>query len=93
MYSQRLASALDRLERIVIVDIAGLLILIGMELIKAVRYAAQNRILQSKVYLDEATGLPNKNRCEEILDGEMPECTNGSVALCVFCLLYTSRCV
>ena len=48
VYSQRLASALDRLERIVIVDIAGLLILIGMELIKAVRYAAQNRILQSK---------------------------------------------
>ena len=67
VYSQRLASALDRLERIVIVDIAGLLILIGMELIKAVRYAAQNRILQSKVYLDEATGLPNKNKCEELL--------------------------
>ena len=49
-------------------DIGGLVILIALELIKALRYAAQNRILQSKVYLDEATGLPNKNKCEEILN-------------------------
>ena len=84
VYSQRLASALDRLERIVIVDIAGLLILIGMELIKAVRYAAQNRILQSKVYLDEATGLPNKNKCEELLNAEGSALENGISALCVF---------
>lgn len=84
VYSQRLASALDRLERIVIVDIAGLLILIGMELIKAVRYATQNRILQSKVYLDEATGLPNKNKCEELLNAEDSALENGISALCVF---------
>lgn len=32
------------------------------ELIRALRFAAQNRILQKKVYLDEATGLPNKNK-------------------------------
>ena len=63
-YSQRKATALSQLETIVFVDIGGLVILIALELIKALRYAAQNRILQSKVYLDEATGLPNKNKCE-----------------------------
>lgn len=84
VYSQRLATALDHLERVVIMDIAGLLILIGMELIKAVRYAAQNRILQSKVYLDEATGLPNKNKCEELLNAEGSALENGISALCVF---------
>lgn len=55
-YSQRKATALSQLETIVFVDIGGLVILIALELIKALRYAAQNRILQSKVYLDEATG-------------------------------------
>ena len=53
-YSQRKATALNRLEQIVFVDIGGLIIIIAIELVKALRYAAQNRILQSKVYLDEA---------------------------------------
>lgn len=83
-YAQKKATALERLEKIVIADIIGLVCLLAYELIKAVKYAAQNKALKKKVYLDEATGLPNKNRCEEILDGEMPECTDGSVALCVF---------
>ena len=83
-YAQKKATALELLEKIVIADIIGLVCLLAYELIKAVKYAAQNKALKKKVYLDEATGLPNKNRCEEILDGEMPECTDGSVALCVF---------
>ena len=68
-YSQRMASSLKKLEQMVVGDIIGLVFVIGMELIKAVRYAAMNRILQKKVYFDEATGLPNKNKCEEILEG------------------------
>jgi hypothetical protein len=63
-----MASSLKKLEQVVVGDIIGLVFVIGMELIKAVRYAAMNRILQKKVYLDEATGLPNKNKCEEILE-------------------------
>ena len=62
-YSQRKATALDYLEKVVIVDILGLVLIIGAELIKAVRFAAQNKVLQKKVYFDEATGLPNKNKC------------------------------
>ncbi len=82
-YSQRKATALNRLEQIVFVDIGGLIIIIAIELVKALRYAAQNRILQSKVYLDEATGLPNKNKCEEILNKPKSLTTEDAVAVCV----------
>lgn len=83
-YSQRKASALNVLEQIVFADIAGLIILIAFELIKALRFAAQNRMLQKKVYLDEATGLPNKNKCEEILGNPEPVPLDGLTAVCVF---------
>ena len=43
-YSQRMASSLKKLEQVVVGDIIGLVFVIGMELIKAVRYAAMNRI-------------------------------------------------
>ena len=82
-YSQKKATSLDHLEKVVIVVITGLVLLITGELVRALRFAAQNRILQKKVYLDEATGLPNKNKCEEILDGEIPQ-EEKNIAVCVF---------
>ena len=83
-YSQRKATALNRLENVVIADIAGLLVLFALELVRALRTAALNRALQKKVYLDEATGLPNKNKCEEVLGRSGPIGTDEPVALCVF---------
>ena len=83
-YSQQKATALRQLENIVVVDIAGLIVIIGIELFRAVRFAAQNRALQKKVYIDEATRLPNKNKCEELLDGPDPIPPEAPVALCVF---------
>ena len=58
------------------------MLLIGYEFIKAVRYAAMNRVLQKKVYLDKATGLPNKNKCEELLDDPKP--AEEDVGVCSF---------
>lgn len=83
-YSQKLASSLNRLEKIVVVDIIGIVCLLGYELFKALRYAAQNCVLRQKVYLDEATGLPNKNKCEEILASEEPLTGSESTAVMVF---------
>ncbi len=83
-YSQKLASSLNRLEKIVVVDIIGIVCLLGYELFTALRYAAQNRVLRQKVYLDEATGLPNKNKCEEILASEEPLTDRESTAVMVF---------
>lgn len=65
-------------------DIVGLVATFAVELVRAVRTAALNRELQNKVYLDEATGLPNKNKCEEILGQEQPVSAEAPVAVCVF---------
>lgn len=83
-YSQEKASTLNYLEGLVIIDIMGLVATFAVELVRAVRTAALNRELQSKVYLDEATGLPNKNKCEEILGQEQPVSAEAPVAMCVF---------
>lgn len=82
VYSQKRASSLKSLEKYIIVDIVFLMVLIGYELVKALRYAAMNRALQSKVYLDEATGLPNKNKCEELLND--PAIQPDLVCVCSF---------
>ena len=68
IYSQKKATSLSSLEKYITADIVVLMLLIGYELVKAIRYAAMNRALQKKVYLDNATGLPNKNKCEELLN-------------------------
>ena len=81
-YSQKKASQLGVLEKLITADILVLMALIAAELIRALRYAAMNRELQKKVYLDEATGIPNKNKCEELLS--VPEPVTDKVALCVF---------
>ena len=79
-YSQRIATRLKQFELMTIADIVVLIFMILYELIKAFRYAKANRELKSKIYLDEATGLPNKNKCEEILTLEVEQ----NMAICVF---------
>lgn len=81
-YSQKKASSLKRIEKFITADIVVLMLLLGYEFFKALRYAAMNRILQSKVYLDKATGLPNKNKCEELLS--VPEPVTEATGIFVF---------
>jgi len=71
-YSQRKATSLSALEKYITADIVVLMLLIGYQLFQALHTAAMNRALQHKVYLDAATGLPNKNKCEELLDDPTP---------------------
>lgn len=68
VYSEKQARDLSVLEKGITADIFVLMILIGFEFFKALKRLMQNRVLQKKAYLDEATGLPNKNKCEEILN-------------------------
>ncbi|MGN8888518.1 ATP-binding protein [Blautia sp. HCP28S3_G10] len=82
VYSQKKATALEQFESMIVLDVLCLIILTVVEIIKAIHYAALNRTLQKKVYLDEATGLPNKNKCEEILsDSSLVQVQTG---VCVF---------
>ena len=76
-YSQKKATFLSLLEKYITADIVVLMLLIAYEFIKAIQYAAMNRLLQRKVYLDDATGLPNKNKCEELLSEEEPDADTG----------------
>ena len=82
-YSQARAEKLSLLEKFVIADIACLIILVTLELVRSLRFSALNRALQKKVYLDKATGLPNKNKCEELLADTDPVDADGPVAVCV----------
>ncbi|MFR1579994.1 MAG: GGDEF domain-containing protein, partial [Lachnospiraceae bacterium] len=82
VYSQRKASSLSVLEKYITADIVVLMLLIGYEFIKAVRYAAMNRVLQKKVYIDGATGLPNKNKCDELLS--QPDAAPEDTGVCSF---------
>ena len=59
VYSQRKASSLSVLEKYITADIVVLMLLIGYEFIKAVRYAAMNRVLQKKVYIDTRLSASN----------------------------------
>ena len=81
-YSQRKATLLSRFEMYITADIIILMLFIGYEFIKAVRYAAVNRSLQRKVYIDAATGIPNKNKCEELLNDPKPAADD--VGICSF---------
>lgn len=82
VYSQKKATLLSKLEFYITADIVVLMLLIGYEFVKAVRYAAMNRTLQHKVYIDAATGIPNKNKCEELLNS--PESADDDVCICSF---------
>ena len=68
IYAQSNATSLSVLEKWITADIVLLMLFIGCGFVKAVHYASANRILQQKAYLDSATGLPNKNKCEELLN-------------------------
>ena len=68
VYSEKQAKDLAVLEKGITLVIFALMILIGLEFFKALKRLIENRVLQKKAYLDAATGLPNKNRCEEILN-------------------------
>lgn len=83
-YSQRRATILSYLENVAVADIVALVVLIALELFHALQFAAQNRVLQTKVYKDEATGLPNKNKCEELLNRKESIPAEEQVAVCVF---------
>ena len=82
VYSQRKASSLSVLEKYITADIVVLMLLIGYEFIKAVRYAAMNRVLQKKVYIDGTTGLPNRNKCDELLS--QPDAAPEDIGVCSF---------
>lgn len=65
-YSEGIADNIHFIETITVIDMAGLLLLIIIQMIQAIIIVRKNKVLEQKAYLDAHTGLPNKSRCEEV---------------------------
>jgi len=67
-YSQQIAEKIRTIELLSVLDMSGLVILVIIQMIQAMKMARSNKALEKKAYIDVHTGLPNKSRCEEILN-------------------------
>lgn len=67
-YSQQIAEKIRTIELLSVIDMSGLVILVIIQRIQAMKMARSNKALEKKAYIDVHTGLPNKSRCEEILN-------------------------
>lgn len=76
-YSQQIAEKIRTIEMFSVIDMLCLVILVIIQMINAMKMARNNRALEKKAYIDVHTGLPNKSRCEEILNDTevIPETT------------------
>ena len=81
-YSQQIAEKIQIIELFSVIDMLGLVILIVVQMIQAMKMARNNRLLEQKAYIDVHTGLPNKSRCEEILNNT--EIIRESTACMIF---------
>ncbi len=65
-YSERIAGNIRSIEIVTVIDMAGLVVLIIVQMIQAIIIVRKNKVLEQKAYLDVHTGLPNKSKCEEV---------------------------
>ena len=67
-YSEKIAARIRLTEIISALDILLLIFLIVQQQIQHIQAVRENHILSKKAYLDVHTGLPNKSRCEDLLN-------------------------
>ena len=66
-YSERIAIKIRTLELLSVFDMLGLVILIIIQTIAAMKMSVLNKLLEQRAYTDAHTGLPNKDACEVFL--------------------------
>ncbi len=69
-YSERIAIKIRTLELLSVFDMLGLVILIIIQTIAAMKMSVLNKLLEQRAYTDARTGLPNKDACEELLNNK-----------------------
>lgn len=69
-YSERIAIKIRTLELLSVFDMLGLVILIIIQTIAAMKMSILNKLLEQRAYTDAHTGLPNKDACEELLNNK-----------------------
>ena len=71
-YSEECASHISTIELMSIICIVGIVAILLKHSIIEVQMAKANKALKKKAYIDIYTGLPNRSRCEEILNNSKP---------------------
>ena len=66
-YSQKIAEKIRTIEILSVIDISGIVIMVIIQMLMAMKMARNNKLLEQKAYIDVHTGLPNKSHCEELL--------------------------
>ena len=69
-YSERIAIKIRTLELLSVFDMLGLVILIIIQTLAAMKMSVLNKLLEQRAYTDAHTGLPNKDACEELLNNK-----------------------
>ena len=67
IYTQERAQTIKRIEVAINIMILLLLGIIVKQYMTALGIARKNRELKAQVFIDKQTGLPNKNRCEQLI--------------------------
>ena len=66
-YSERIAIKIRTFELLSVFDMLGLVILIIIQTLAAMKMSVLNKLLEQRAYTDAHTGLPNKDACEVFL--------------------------
>ena len=66
-YSERIAIKIRTLELLSVFDMLGLVILIIIQTLAAMKMSVLNKLLEQRAYTDAHTGFPNKDACEVFL--------------------------
>ncbi len=66
-YSERIAIKIRTLELLSVFDMLGLVILIIIQTLAAMKMSVLNKLLEQRAYTEAHTGLPNKDACEVFL--------------------------
>ena len=69
-YSERIAIKIRTLELLSVFDMLGLVILIIIQTIAAMKMSVLNKLLEQRAYTDAHTGLPNKDACEVLINNK-----------------------
>ena len=82
VYTQKRAQTIKNIEIAINIMILLLLGIIVKQYLTALGIMRRNNELKAQVFIDKHTGLPNKNRCEQIIEDETP--LDKSTALFMF---------
>lgn len=66
-YSEKIAVKIRTIELLSALDMLGMVILVVIQTIRAMKMAVKNKLLEQQAYTDAHTGLANRSACKELL--------------------------